>query len=931
MPSLSPEAKRGRWVPDGGAASSLTTFTEGELDDDELLRLAAERLPESQIAPGLHDVTASELQMLGDCTPASQPDFEAEAQELLADAGIDATEAAATLELAAGRKPVHGPEGEENLIPLRPHIPPSLNALDVPGQVMPVTDGSGKRAYCSLEDVQNTGQGRAALQARSGTLLARPYSLLLQDIEAGRVERARRASVSGRGGAAPAARRAGPAQKPRTLWADKYAPTAFMDLLSAEQINSRDVVRWLKEWDACVFGRAVPPAPAARSGANSMGPAAAPDPLGRPQHKIILLAGPPGLGKTTLAHVAAVHCGYRPLEINASDDRSAGALGPRVAAAATMRSVLADRRPNCIVVDEIDGALGGAEGAGAIAALLRIVQAPPVARAGRGLVPGAGAAGSRSSHEAADAASSDGESDGEEHPAPAGPEKRPKGRGKAPGPLLRPIIAICNDLYCPALRPLRDVARVFHFRKPTTERLAQRLAYLCACEGLRCEKSTLRTLAEMAECDVRSCLNTLQFLASRQTHVRLQDLKGLSLGQKDVTKGAFTVWQDLLQHKPPAAIAGRASEAPAARQSRLLTLLQDFGEHDLVLSGVHENLLSLRYFDLACSRTAWALFALCDADRLLGSCYASGSWGAARYVPAALLSAAGEVTSVERPAMVWPKSGADARRKQAGQAALLRAWRCAMSPLGAACHAPRSLVLDIAPMLGRVTAPPLRPVGLRLFSSAESAALNQVVALMLALGLKPAPQVEDDEDENADGEEREAHQGLASSSGRPRQAHTLRFQPPVHSLARFRGQAAACPVPSCHPATWQTLQQALDMEAIRRAEAGRLDAGDKGSARSDAVAASREDTPPGLGPGPTRHVVPLTLAERLQLAKTAPSAALKPQRSMSWLDGLKERKRPMGRQTVGGKDGAAPHSVLYCFHEGYTNAVRRPVRMAHLL
>ncbi len=74
-------------MPDGGAASSLTTFTEGELDDDELLRLAAERLPESQIAPGLHAVTASELQMLGDCTPASQPDFEAEAQELLADAG----------------------------------------------------------------------------------------------------------------------------------------------------------------------------------------------------------------------------------------------------------------------------------------------------------------------------------------------------------------------------------------------------------------------------------------------------------------------------------------------------------------------------------------------------------------------------------------------------------------------------------------------------------------------------------------------------------------------------------------------------------------------------------------------------------------------------------------------------------------------------
>ena len=31
----------------------------------------------------------------------------------------------------------------------------------------------------------------------------------------------------------------------------------------------------------------------------------------------LLIFGPPGLGKTTLAHIAAAHCGYRPLEINA--------------------------------------------------------------------------------------------------------------------------------------------------------------------------------------------------------------------------------------------------------------------------------------------------------------------------------------------------------------------------------------------------------------------------------------------------------------------------------------------------------------------------------------------------------------------------------------------------------------------------------------
>lgn len=37
-----------------------------------------------------------------------------------------------------------------------------------------------------------------------------------------------------------------------------------------------------------------------------------------------------GMGKTTLAHVVANHCGYRPLEVNASDDRSAPVLREKI-------------------------------------------------------------------------------------------------------------------------------------------------------------------------------------------------------------------------------------------------------------------------------------------------------------------------------------------------------------------------------------------------------------------------------------------------------------------------------------------------------------------------------------------------------------------------------------------------------------------------
>lgn len=50
----------------------------------------------------------------------------------------------------------------------------------------------------------------------------------------------------------------------------------------------------------------------------------------------------------------------------------------------------------------------------------------------------------------------------------AGQREGSKQRSKAgPQPLCRPIIAVCNDIYAPALRPLRAVAKVIQFRKPT--------------------------------------------------------------------------------------------------------------------------------------------------------------------------------------------------------------------------------------------------------------------------------------------------------------------------------------------------------------------------------------------------------------------------------------------------------------------------------
>ena len=82
--------------------------------------------------------------------------------------------------------------------------------------------------------------------------------------------------------------------------------------------------------------------------------------------QILLLCGPPGLGKTTLAHVLAKQAGYQVLEVNASDDRTGRVVEERIrnaleSRALTMDGGMSGNKPTCVVVDEVDGAGGGGE------------------------------------------------------------------------------------------------------------------------------------------------------------------------------------------------------------------------------------------------------------------------------------------------------------------------------------------------------------------------------------------------------------------------------------------------------------------------------------------------------------------------------------------------------------------------------------------
>lgn len=255
------------------------------------------------------------------------------------------------------------------------------------------------------------------------------------------------------------------------MWTEKYRARKFTDLIGDDRTH-RLVMHWLKRWDPIVF-------PNSRSRAKVVRREDDGQDGERAHRKVLLLTGPPGLGKTTLAHVCAKQAGFEVQEINASDERSKDIVKGRirdmvgtenvkqVQLGATSTSRIA--RPVCVVVDEVDGAVTGTSGSGEggfIKALLDLVALDQ-----KNI--------ERSAHRSVSTTS----------------------RAKRKGDnfrMMRPLILICNDVYHPSLRPLRQssIAEVVHIGRAMINNVALRLQTIFQRENVPADGDAVRKLCE---------------------------------------------------------------------------------------------------------------------------------------------------------------------------------------------------------------------------------------------------------------------------------------------------------------------------------------------------------------------------------------------------------------------------------------------------